>query len=70
MIENKVVAQSLKILATLMKCGFCAIVLDIAARVWCDRKRVVTSPRIGRYNNDALGGYAANEFTLEIKPKR
>ncbi len=53
-----------------MKCGFCAIVLDIAARVWCDRKRVVTSPRIGRYNNDALGGYAANEFTLEIKPKR
>jgi len=53
-----------------VRCGFCAIVLDINAGVWCDRKGVVTSPRTGRYNNDALGGDASNELTLEKNPRR
>jgi hypothetical protein len=53
-----------------MRCGFCAIVLDTTARVWCDRKGVVTSPCKGRYSNDASGGDVANELKLEKKPKR
>jgi hypothetical protein len=53
-----------------MRCGFCAIILDTTARVWCDRKGVVTSPCKGRYSNDASGGDVANEFKLEKKPKR
>jgi hypothetical protein len=53
-----------------MRCGFCATVLDTVVGVWCDRKGVVTSPRTGRYNNDALGGDAASELTFEKKPKK
>jgi hypothetical protein len=37
-------------------------VLDTAAGVWCDRKGVVTSPRTGRFSNDAAGGEASNEL--------
>jgi len=48
-----------------MKCGFCAIVLDTTARVWCDKKGVVTCPCIGRYNNDASSGDAASELTRD-----
>ncbi len=53
-----------------MRCGFCATILDITTWVWCDRKGVVTSPCIRRYNNDASGGDVATELTLEKKPKR
>jgi hypothetical protein len=53
-----------------MKCGFCATILDIATGVWCDRKGVVTSSHTRRYSNDASSGDAANELTLEKKPKR
>jgi hypothetical protein len=48
-------------------CGFCATVLDTAAGVWCDRKGVVTSPRTGRYSNDASGGDAASELTRRCR---
>jgi hypothetical protein len=53
-----------------MRCGFCAIIMHTAARVWCDRKAAVTSPPIGRYNNDATSGDVANELTLDKKSKR
>ncbi len=53
-----------------MRCGFCVIVLDTTMGVWCDRKGVVTSPRTWRYSNDASGGDATNELTLEKKPKK
>ena len=43
------------------------VVLDTAAGVWCDRKGVVNSPRIGRYSNDAAGGEAANELTRRCR---
>jgi hypothetical protein len=52
-----------------VRCGFCATILDIVVKVWCDRKGVVTSPRIRRYR-DALGGDVASELTFEKKPKR
>ncbi|CAK9222478.1 unnamed protein product [Sphagnum troendelagicum] len=42
-------------------------VLDTAAGVWCDRKGVVTSPRTGRYSNDASGGDAASELTRRCR---
>lgn len=50
---------------TLASC-YCAV-LDTAAGVWCDRKGVVNSPRIGRYSNDAAGGEAANELTRRCR---
>jgi hypothetical protein len=50
-----------------VRCGFCATVLDTAAGVWCDRKGVVTSPRTGRYSNDASGGDAASELTRRCR---
>jgi hypothetical protein len=31
---------------------------------------VVTSPHIGRYNNDASGGDVVSELILEKKPRR
>ncbi|KAG0626776.1 hypothetical protein M758_2G150700 [Ceratodon purpureus] len=42
-------------------------VLDTAAGVWCDRRGVVTSPRIGRFSNDAAGGDAINELTRRCR---
>ncbi len=36
----------------------------------CICQGVVTSPHTWRYSNDALGGDAASELTLEKKPKR
>lgn len=42
-------------------------VLDTAAGVWCDRKGIVNSPRIGRYSNDAAGGEASNELTRRCR---
>ncbi|XP_024386820.1 serine/threonine-protein phosphatase BSL2 homolog [Physcomitrium patens] len=42
-------------------------VLDTAAGVWCDRRGVVTSPRTGRYSNDAAGGDAINELTRRCR---
>jgi protein phosphatase len=42
-------------------------VLDTAAGVWCDRNGVVTSPRIGRFSNDAAGGEASNELTRRCR---
>ncbi|CAK9194325.1 unnamed protein product [Sphagnum troendelagicum] len=42
-------------------------VLDTAAGVWCDRRVVVTSPRTGRYSNDASGGDAASELTRRCR---
>lgn len=42
-------------------------VLDTAAGVWCDRKGIVNSPRIGRYSNDAAGGDSANELTRRCR---
>jgi len=42
-------------------------VLDTAAGVWCDRRGVVTSPRVGRYSNDAAGGDAINELTRRCR---
>ena len=46
-------------------CGFA--VLDTAAGVWCDRRGVVTSPRIGSFSNDAAGGDAINELTRRCR---
>ncbi|KAI7744750.1 hypothetical protein M8C21_016885, partial [Ambrosia artemisiifolia] len=43
------------------------IVLDTAAGVWCDTKSVVTSPRSGRYNANAVGGDAAVELTRRCR---
>ncbi|CAM6043751.1 unnamed protein product [Sphagnum compactum] len=42
-------------------------VLDTAAGVWCDRKGVVTSPRTGRYSNDAAGGEPSVELTRRCR---
>ncbi|XP_024378190.1 serine/threonine-protein phosphatase BSL3 [Physcomitrium patens] len=42
-------------------------VLDTAAGMWCDRKGVVNTPRIGRYSNDAAGGEASNELTRRCR---
>lgn len=42
-------------------------VLDTAVGVWCDRKGIVNSPRIGRYSNDAAGGEASNELTRRCR---
>lgn len=50
-----------------MFCCYAGAVLDTAAGVWCDRKGVVTSPRIGRYSNDAAGGEASNELTRRCR---
>jgi hypothetical protein len=44
--------------------------MDTTVGVWCDRKGVVTSPHTRRYSNDASGGDATNELTLEKKPKK
>lgn len=46
---------------------FVFTVLDTAAGVWCDRRGVVTSPRVGRYSNDAAGGDAINELTRRCR---
>jgi hypothetical protein len=42
-------------------------VLDTAAGVWCDRKGVVTSPRTGRFSNDAAGGEPSVELTRRCR---
>jgi len=47
--------------------SFVSTVLDTAAGVWCDRRGVVTSPRVGRYSNDAAGGDAINELTRRCR---
>jgi len=69
LIKNKVVAQFLRILATLSEMWVCATVLHIVVKVWCDRKGVVTSPRIKRYS-DASASDLTSELTFEKKPKR
>ncbi len=46
---------------------FGSAVLDTAAGVWCDRKGVVTSPRTGRYSNDAAGGEPSVELTRRCR---
>jgi hypothetical protein len=48
-------------------CVLGGAVLDTAAGVWCDRRVVVTSPRTGRYSNDASGGDAASELTRRCR---
>lgn len=48
-------------------CYCTSAVLDTAAGVWCDRRGIVTSPRIGRFSNDAAGGDAINELTRRCR---
>lgn len=48
-------------------CDCNCAVLDTAAGVWCDGRGIVTSPRTGRFSNDAAGGDAMNELTRRCR---